>query len=384
MSIFNFFKQRKKLEEPIVKNYNLENLPVLIEEEVKNINDKSEKFKNELKNSINHFSLEIKQKIPELKMLNLDKRREEQRLKDIVMKNFHDYILYLEKLIEDLEKIEPKETEKYVKDIQSVFNHFSKNSGKIYEKATILIGKELAEVRDKINNFAKEFNEKLILNKENFERMNLIKAVQDNLRDLEEAKKIQKQIENSIADLKRKIVIIEEKKQLTKENYEQYKKGNESKKFIEEQEKIKQENEIINEDVLKLKQDINLKDLAKYFHNNLKKSNIIKEYSENFYNSLKEDSALEIIQLLKEANQAFDEEKIKTLRQRILGQKNPAEDTKIKKFNESLLNLDSELKYELNEIEKEKEKIIKFEEKQKQILTNLEKTAQKIWKDFKI
>ncbi|MCX6746692.1 MAG: hypothetical protein NTU63_00990, partial [Candidatus Pacearchaeota archaeon] len=50
---------------------------------------------------------------------------------------------------------------------------------------------------------------------------------------------------------------IEEKKQLTEKNYEEYKKSNESKKFIVEQGKIKQENKIINEDVLKLKREFN-------------------------------------------------------------------------------------------------------------------------------
>ena len=185
MSIFDFFKLRKKVEEPIIKKYNLEILPALIEEEAKNIKNKSERFKNELKDLINHFSLEIKQKIPEVKLLNLNNRKEEQRLKDIVMTNLHDYIYSLEKLVEDLEKIESKETEKYIEKIQFIFNRFSKSSRMIYERATILIGKELAEVRDMINNFAKEFNEKLALNKENFEKMDLIKTTQDNLRELE-------------------------------------------------------------------------------------------------------------------------------------------------------------------------------------------------------
>jgi len=384
MSIFNFFKRRKKAEEPVIKMHNLENLPALIEEETKKISDKSEKLRNELKDLISHFSLETKQRISKLKLLNMDNKKEEQKWKDTVMINLRYYIFSLEKLIEDLEKIETKETEKYIKTIQFIFNRFSKGSRGIYEKATVLIGEELAEVRSVTNNFVEEFNKKLELNKEDLEGKNLIRIIQDNLKELEEAKKIQKQIEDSIADFERKIAKIKEERQLSEKNYEEYKKSNESKTFIEAQEKIKQENKIIDEDVLKLKESVNLKNLAGYFHNDSKKNNIIKKYSKNFSGSLKEDFAFGIISLLKEANQAFDEEKIKALRQRILEQKNLAEDAKISEFNSLLLKLDRELKYENDEIEKEKEKILKFEEKQKQIFAKIEETSKKIWADFKI
>jgi hypothetical protein len=384
MSIFDFFKRKKKEEKPVTEKITQDNIRIFLDNEFKKLNEKCEGVKNEMIKMVSQFSLEIKQKIPGLKMLNLDNRREEQRLKEIVMTNLYDYISYLERLIEDLEKIEPKEVRIYLGDIQSVFNRFSKNSRKIYDKATILIGKELAEIRYITEKFAKEFNEKLALNKENFGKIDLIKILQDKLGELEEAKKIQKQIENSIADFKQKIAKIEEKKQLTEKNYEEYKKSEEYKKFIEKQEKIKQENKTINEDILKLKQGINLKYLAKKFHNDSKKNSIIKKYSENFPDSLKEDSALGIISLLKEVNQTFNEEKIKTLRQKILEQKNLTEDSKAGEFDNLLLNLNSELEYEHNEREREREKILKFEKKQKQILTKIEEMAKKIWEDFKI
>jgi hypothetical protein len=384
MFIFNLFKHRKKTEELTSEKINSDSIAIFIDNELEDINNESDKFRNEIIKLVTQFSSEIKQKISELKELNLNHKREEQRLKEIVTTNLHDYISYLEKLTEDLEKIESTTTEDYIKYVQSVFNRFNKNSKKIYEKATILIGKELAEVKEIINNFAKEFNEKLASNKENFEKINLIKNVQDDLKELEETKKIQKQIENSIADVKRKITKIEEKKQLTEKNYEEYKRSNELKKFIEEQEKIKQENKIIDEDILKLKQSINLKDLAKNFHDNPKKSNFIKRYSENFYDSLKDDSSFEIISLAKGANQKVDEEKIKKLRQKILEPKKIIENPKIKDFESLLTNLDSELKYEYSEIEKEKEKIIKFEEKQNQILIKIKEIAKEMGKDFEI
>ena len=384
MSLFDFFRRKKKIEEPISKNYTLDNLPALIEEELKDLNNNSEKLKNELKEMTNLFSSEIKQKIPKLKTLNLEKRKEELRLKEIVMTSLHDYISFLERFVKDLEKVEPKETEKYIKEIQSAFNHFNKSSRMIYERATILIGKELAEVRNKIDDFAKEFNEKLESNKKYYEKKSLIKIIQNNLDELKESKNIQKQIEDSITDFERKISKIKEEKQLSEEDYEKYKKSDEAKRFIEEQEKIKQENKIINDEVLKLKQEINLRDLAKYFHEDQKKIKIVKDYSENFLNSLKQDYTLSIVSLLKEANQNVNEEIIKELRQRIAEQVILISDNKLKEFEDKIYRENQELKHDEDELEHEKIKKQKFEENQKQILKKLEDESKKIWPEIKI
>jgi hypothetical protein len=382
MSIFDFFRHKKKIEEPVQKKHNLENLPSLIEGETKNINDKSEKLKNELNERVNQISSELKQKIPGLKMINLNKRKGEDRLKEIVMTSLSDYIIYLGRLIKDLEKIEPKEIEQYIKEIQLTFNNFNKNSKMIYERATILIGKELAEVRNIIDTFAKDFNEKLISNKETFERIHLIKAIKDNLKEFEESKILQKQIEDSVSDFKEKIAKIEKEKQLFEKNYEEYKKSNESREFIEEQEKIKQENKIINEEIIKLKRDINFKDLAKYYHENRKKSKIIKDYSEDFLNSLKQDSDFSIISLLKEANQSIDEEKIKELSQKILSQKILSSDNKLKEFEGYIIKVDHGLKYENEELEHENIKKQRFEENQNQILEKIKEESKKIWPEI--
>lgn len=384
MSLFNLFKHKEKIEGSKSKNYTLENLPVLIEDELKDLDNRSERLKNELKEMTDLLSLEINEKIPKLKMLNLDKRKEELRLKEIVMISLHDYISFLERFIKDLEKVEPRDTKEYIKEIQITFNHFNKSSRMIYERATILIGKELAEVRNRIDNFAKEFNEKLESNRKYFEKKDLIRIIKDNLEELKESDKIQKQIEDSLADFKRKISKIEEDEKLFEEDYEEYKKSKDSIKFIEEQEKIKQENKIINEEVLKLKQEINLKNLAKYFHEDPKKIRIIKDYSENFSNSLKHDDDISIIKLLKEANLNFNEEKIKELKQKLAKQRLFDSDKRLKEFEDKIYKKNQDLKHERDELEHEKIKKQRFEENHKKILKKIENEAQKIWPEIKI
>jgi hypothetical protein len=384
MSIFDIFKRKKK-EEP-VKNYDFDSLPILIEEELKEINEKSEKFMGELKVMVNNFSAEMKQKISNLKLLNLDKKRkdEDQRLKDIVTTSLRSYISFLERLADGLEKIDSKDVEEYVKKVQSAFDNFKKSSGMIYERATILIGKELAEVRDMIDGFARNFNEKLKSNQENLDRMNLIKSIQGLLSRLEEIRKIQKQIEDSIAYFENKKIGIEEERQSTEKNYDEYKQSSEFKAFSEEQEITKQKNKVLDEDISRLKHDINLKNLAAYFHNDQKKNSIIKNYSRDFSESLKEDSDLEIISLLKEANHKSDEQKIRSIKQRIIEKEDLMGDAKIEELTDHLSSLDRELTGIGAEIAREKEKIPKFVEKQDQIMKRLEETAQKAWVNFKL
>jgi hypothetical protein len=385
MSLFSFFKRKQKIEEPKPNSYNIEDLPKLIDEEIRKIKDKSEKFKNELKEMIDSLSLEVKQKIPELKKLNLDKRKEDQKLKEIVLANVSFYISALERFIKDLEKIDTKEeTEKYIKEIQFTFNYFNKSSRMNYERATILIGKELAEVRYRIDNFAKEFNEKLRINNEDFEKIKLIKILQNSLKELKETQEVQKQIDDSIINFEGKIVKTEEEIKIFENDYEKYKKSNESKKFLEEQEKIKEDNKIINEEILKLKQEFDFKGLAKYFHEDRKKSQMIKNYSENFLNSLKQDDNFNIIMLLKEANHSINEEKIKELRKKIIEQKVPSSDKMLKGFEDKTEKANQELKHERDELEHEKIKKQKFEYNKKQILKKVEDEAKKIWPEIKI
>lgn len=359
----------------------LADLDSLIQDELKNLDKRSEDFKSEIKSMISRFSFEITEKIPSLKLINLDKRKEDPRLKGIVMENLFIYISYLEKLIDDLAKIDEAKTNEYILEVQSVFNRFNKNSKRIFEKATIFIGKELADVRDIIKKFAKEFNEKIESNKEIPEKKKLIEDLKSILNNLEDAKKIQKQIGEQLLTTENKIAQLENEKQLTEKDYEDYKKSKEYGEFLEEQEKIKQENKIANESAVKLKQEIDLKFLSKHFHEDAKKSRLIKEYSENFINSLKNDNNLEIISILKQANQNIHEEKIREIRKNILEQKIPNENKKLREFEDKKGRLEMEIAYEKSKFEHEKDKKQKFEEKQKQILEQIKEKVEVIWKD---
>src|SRR3989344_1164739 len=63
-----------------------------------------EEIKKNLKDKISDFYIQMQQQIIVLEKINLDKRKEEQKLKHIVNENLKLYIEYLNNLIDDLNK----------------------------------------------------------------------------------------------------------------------------------------------------------------------------------------------------------------------------------------------------------------------------------------
>ena len=161
-----------------------------------------------------------------------------------------------------------------------------------------------------------------------FEKMCLIESIKQMTNELENTKKISLQIKNSLKDLQLRSEQLEKDLEAGQKNLENYKKSKEHLEFLEEQKNIEQANIMLNTEIIKLKQELNFRLLLKYFHNDQKKSKIIKNYSENFLDALKQDENLEIIELIKQANSEISGDKIKKIKQAIAEQKIPSESKK--------------------------------------------------------
>ncbi|PJA70881.1 hypothetical protein CO154_00600 [Candidatus Pacearchaeota archaeon CG_4_9_14_3_um_filter_31_7] len=244
-----------------------------------------------------------------------------------------------------------------------------------------MIGKEIEKVRDIMKNFMKVLDYK-IKSRDiygTFKKEKLIDNLRLELKKLEEAKNIQKQIEDSVKNSQNKISALELEKQSAETDYENYEKSNVHAEFLNEQEKIKNENNILAEDISRLKQELNLKLLSKYFHNDKKKNELLHNYSENFINSIKDDNNLKIISIAKEAKQSIDEQKIKELRDKIMNQKMLVKDKKLGEFENRINILEQEINEEKRNIEDENHKKQKFEKKEEEILIHVREDATKIF-----
>lgn len=379
MGFMDIFRKKQVTQED--KPITFDKLDSFIVEETNNFNEKSENLRKELKQLNIEFSNNIQNKIPLLKLITLNKRRENEKLKELVLENLGLYIAHLKKLSEDLDRLDKKEAKEYLDSMNSIFNNFSKNSATSFERATILIGKELEEVKEIIKEFVRNFNSKIESNKHIFEKLSLIEDLKNSLKELNDLREIIKNSENSAKDLEFCILNYNKEKQKTEKELEDFKKSSEYLEYIKEQDKIKQENKALNEDIFRLKQKIDFRLLLKYFHSNSKKSKIISHYLDDFQNSLKKDINLEIIFLIKEANQPIDEQKLMQIQGNLANQKIIIENEKLKYLEDSLQRLEQCVLTPKDETEKQAEKIRKFQEKQNTQIMQIKGKIRKIWEN---
>jgi len=288
-------------------NLSIEEISEKLEAKKKENAGKVDKLKGDIGSKIKEFDREIEESIEILEKIDLSKRKEQEKIKIINLDNLNLYISHIKRLVEDLEKIENKDTQEYLNGIFSSLNIFNKTSHSAYEKATILIGKELAETRDKIRKFSWEINEIAKVNKPLFDEVKsinnieiLFKEINSNSEYLSELNKNLRDISSSITNSKNEIPAIEKRISQIKES-EAYKKDQVEKDIL-----LKKSEEL-DKKIYSTKERINMKNLAKIYHSDKKKMQVLQNYSSNFRASLEADSELEILKLI------TDEQHIKEL-----------------------------------------------------------------------
>jgi hypothetical protein len=148
MAIWDIFRKKQVQE---TKKIKLDNLDEEIKKEKKNLEEQSGNFNKEIETLVKDFSSKIQDILPSIKKLNIDKRKENEKLKEFVVDNLSNYVAHLEKLIEDFSVLEKNKGEDYAEQVQKTFNRFSKNSIANFERATILIGKEMGSAKEIVN-----------------------------------------------------------------------------------------------------------------------------------------------------------------------------------------------------------------------------------------
>lgn len=309
MGFFDFLRDKKVIEKPTeskkVERYSSTN--ELKEDIDKNTRDIDEAFlvlERKAKILLNRFLPLLEDNLKSFKLINLDNRREDKRLKEIVIENLNFYIDNLEKLLGKLREFnntnEKNIKKNFIFQINSEFEGFIRNSKGNYQKATILIGKEFEAVQKTFKDFSLEFNS---LIKENqaldmkLEELGKRKDMLANILDLDKA-------ENEIREMLIKLdsektlknkTIEEREKELRKlKESEAYKKDSEKRKDIEK------ELQEIDKEIASIEKKVDLKELARKYHYNEKKNRLLQQYIENFRRTVEEDKNQEFEELVKE------------------------------------------------------------------------------------
>jgi len=365
MSLINFFK--KLIEKNRLKESKKETEKVLFDEidkwiqiKEKEIETKEKEIFIPINNKIPEVINEIKEKIIILKNVDVESIKVEDKIKLIVRENLNNYINYVESFIVELDNLKEEKFERFITTMNKIFSDFDKKSNRSYQKATFIIGKEIADINESIINFSRYL---MKISDENKDLTNLSKVISSTrlkLKQMDEIKEGIKEIDKEIKFLDEKI---KNNKEVNKGVSEEIEKIKKSKSYIEKlkkQEKIKLEREELQKEIFKLKEMLDFKALGSIFHSNEKKMGVIKDYKKNFQVAFQDDNGASILDLLDEAK--LDNKsilikinRINEMEEKIINNEKTINRDEIK----SLLSKTKEIKLEIENSNNEKFKELK-------------------------
>ncbi len=340
MGIFDFLRKKPQTNNRTIKISELNNFIIDMRKENQ---QKNIQLSGIIKNSVAKFINELEEKNNILRKVNINERKADPRAKFIIRENLYHYIDNLDKLIKQLEDIESENIVDLIKDLDSLFIDFEQKSRLNFEKATFMIGKELGDVNDSINNFVQNLKRLLDENKSFLDSIEVISSLELKLEELNEIEKLiqgidQKKNENT------NNINSKESNILSKElEIEKIKSSETYVKEVSLEAEIKIKNEELEKEIYELKNLINFKKLANVFHYDSKKMSTINEYKLNFTNAFQRNKLLSLIPLLNDANITDSHLSKKT---NMIMQK----EKEIEKLKKSFNKDDSNSLYDLNKI----------------------------------
>ncbi|MCD4760183.1 hypothetical protein K8R33_04830 [archaeon] len=328
------------------------------------INNKTIEVEKEEKNLLELIKEQIFKLIKELEEeteilenINVKNIKDSERIKSIAEGNLNKYILHLKKLVRELRKLELNQLPYLIERVDIITFEFQKNSRINYEKATILVGKEVINTKDSLKNFITYFKKTVERNKDLIEKVSIFSFVKKKVEEIEKIQELKSLNDDKKQEIEGKIKAFEDEKKFVKDNIEKIKN---TKGYLDKKVEIENKKDYIAKEKDGLKNLFDLKSLAKKFHSDKKRREIIKEYRENFDYMLLKDKGEKIISLLDEVKSETISKRIKDIfeRQRefddLLIEKDEVEEYKLR-----IGNIDSQVK----DLEFDVELLIKKQDK---------------------
>jgi len=368
MGIFSFLKKlgrKKDIEEIVSEKLAFSEIESWLEKKRQENEAKEEEILVLVKDKIRHFHADLRTKIITLNQFDVESKKAEDKIKEVVSNSRAQYIETIENLMTNLENLKETRFSDLTKKIDKTFFDFNKASFKNYERATILIGKEMADIKESFKIFSKDLLEIFNNGEEIAKLFAKIEGIKSKLNLLEPIDSDRTEMSKAITSLNEKI------NQKEKENHrlfieiEKIKQSQSYKENLETKEKIASLKEELKNDIFRLKQLLDFKALANFFHINEEQMNILKNHKEDFQKNFQKDNGKMIIDLLDESklNNNAILEQINLIRTKTEETSNYERDIKTDKtqelyckIKETIIEIDS-LKIEKVKKEKRDEKL---------------------------
>jgi len=369
MGLFDFFKKiLEKKEAPIIEQEKIafSEIGNWIEKKRKEIEVREKEVLILVQEKIDIFIDELKEKIDIAEKVDIESKKVEDRIKFISDEGRKKYIESANDFIDNLGGLEKVEFEKFIEKINKIFLDFNKNSHMNYERATILIGKEMGNIKKSLKIFSgdliKVFNE----NKDIVDSLKKFSLVELELQKITKTDETLGKINESIISLDKKVVEKKEENKKILGEIAKIKRSEDYVKDLERQEKIKSFEEELNKNILGLKQFIDFKALANFFHIFEAQMKIVKIHRDDFQTGFRKDDGESIVKLLDESklNNETISAKVKQIRDKI--EEIVKEKQETKKYGiEELYSTTTKIILGLGNLNNEKERDEKRREKLK-------------------
>ncbi len=321
MKILNLFKKliKKEKVQLVQEKLTFSEIEKWLEEKQNQNQDKENQILILVKDKIKDFNSDLTKKIIILNEFDLESKKAEDKIKEIVYDSREKYIEAVHNLMANLESLRETKFSELTKKIDKTFLDFNKTSFKNYERATILIGKEMANIKSGFKTFSKDLLEIFNNNKEIAELFQKIELIKLKLNSSNYIKEDLIKINKTIETIDEKIQEKEKENQKLLEEIKEIKQGEDYKNMLEKKEKINTLEKESKKDILDLKQFLDFKALANFFHINQEQMNILKNHKENFHANFEKDDGKSIIDLLEESKLNTNEilEKVNLIRSKI-------------------------------------------------------------------
>jgi len=193
----NIVKERKRKTEKV----NFNELGNLVENKIKEIEDREKEIFVLIKDKQSIVIKELNEKIRVLESIDVESKKAEDHIKVMVRGNLNNYIVYVKGFIDNLDNLKEDNLEKFIDRVNMIFLDFDKKSNMSYQKATFLIGKEMAVVKETIINFSKYLRKLLDGNKVIIDSSKTIFSIKSKLKNIDETNEIIDKIDESITVL---------------------------------------------------------------------------------------------------------------------------------------------------------------------------------------
>jgi hypothetical protein len=378
-----FGKRQKEVVEPKKEKISFENLKDWIRNKEKENKENEEEITILIKEKISMFVKDMTQKVNDLEDYNVDAVNSEKRINAVVKSGQTGYVNHIRGLLQNMEKINENELDQIIEKIKYLFLDFDKRTSLHYQRAAFLIKDEVEEVHKGIIDFSKFYTKTLEENKEIIESINILRNIKQKVEEIHKTNTNIIDINKKIKDITKEITNTTENNKKWSDEIEIIRKIENFVQNIKLKEQIESEEKQLTNEISKVKQNIDFKELSNLFHSHGKKMGIIKEHRDYFEDSILKDNGEEIIELLLEAKLDTNStsQRIKEIiskKHEISKDKSQIKPDETIEISNKISHGEIKIKNLNNEKEDEQKRKKKFESEKKEILNSLKEELEKV------